>query len=247
MHRRRFLDLTVGGTALLAGCTDWLDQESHTARQSSTTERTTTVDQPSDTRRTLHVAATDGEPGGPGTSESPYSSIQQALKRARPGDTVQVDSGEYREHLSFPRAGTPDQPITVTGPPDAILRTPTDYHLIEIARSHVHLTGLTLTGLKDPDRPSDSEAYNDGGLVFCRPPTDTDQYLTDIVLKPHRIGNSASTLISVMRTQNASIRSSNGQRHRTTAYSPTTLGSRKRCPTYPTALPTSVRVQDQAI
>ncbi|MEV0425071.1 right-handed parallel beta-helix repeat-containing protein [Micromonospora sp. NPDC050495] len=48
---------------------------------------------------------------GPGTLAQPFCSIAPAAAIVGPGQTVDVGSGTYREHLTIARSGTPEQPI----------------------------------------------------------------------------------------------------------------------------------------
>ena len=65
----------------------------------------------------LHVT-TQGDDAGPGTSERPFRTIQQAAQVAQPGDTVTVHAGIYRERIDPPRGGTgPDARITYRAAP----------------------------------------------------------------------------------------------------------------------------------
>ncbi len=57
-----------------------------------------------------HPAASDASSG---TADQPLATITEALYRARPGDTVRVGAGSYRESLTFPRSGVSDAPITL--------------------------------------------------------------------------------------------------------------------------------------
>ncbi|MDH7571899.1 MAG: hypothetical protein QHJ73_20150, partial [Armatimonadota bacterium] len=58
----------------------------------------------------LHVSP-DGRPGAPGTAQRPIASVQEALDRARPGDTVRVHRGVYRERVAFLRGGEHGKPV----------------------------------------------------------------------------------------------------------------------------------------
>lgn len=55
----------------------------------------------------LHVAKT-GDDSNPGTSESPFLTIQRAADAAQPGDVITVHEGVYRERVSPPRGGESD-------------------------------------------------------------------------------------------------------------------------------------------
>ena len=56
-----------------------------------------------------------GNDGNAGTEKSPLLSIQKALSQARPGDTVKLMPGIYREAVKITKSGTADSPITITG------------------------------------------------------------------------------------------------------------------------------------
>ena len=55
----------------------------------------------------IHVAV-NGKDTNPGTRSSPYRTIQRAASLARPGDTVTVHAGVYRERIDPPRGGESD-------------------------------------------------------------------------------------------------------------------------------------------
>ncbi len=58
-----------------------------------------------------HVSP-DGRDSGPGTAAKPFETISAAADVARPGDTITVGGGVYRERVNPPRRGTRFQPIT---------------------------------------------------------------------------------------------------------------------------------------
>lgn len=143
--------------------------------------------------------------GGRGTADDPLPSVQEAVELAEPGETIRVRPGTYDERLTTVRDGAPGEPITITGPPEAVLRGNRDaYGVVRIHHSHVHLTGLTVTGLLGSD-PEELWNYVEGQLVQTRPPPDTDEYLRDVVIAPHRIGYSRKSLIGLERTREAEI------------------------------------------
>lgn len=155
--------------------------------------------------------APDGDNQGPATEEQPLRTINEAVyNRAGPGDTVRVKPGIYREHVGTGQSGEPGAPITITGPPDAILRPePGAGQAFRIHHSHIHLTGLTIDGLLDPDRKFETlDAWAAIGVdisPYSGYTDETPEYLTDIVVEPHRIGGSKGTLIAPTRIRNASI------------------------------------------
>jgi hypothetical protein len=66
----------------------------------------------------FHVAP-GGSDANPGTLESPWGTLARALEALRPGDTLYVRTGVYRERIQTPNIAParPDQPITVTAFP----------------------------------------------------------------------------------------------------------------------------------
>lgn len=58
-----------------------------------------------------------GNDAGDGGSGAPWRTIQHALNRLQPGQTVCVRAGTYREFLTFQRSGSPGAPITLSGYP----------------------------------------------------------------------------------------------------------------------------------
>jgi len=56
--------------------------------------------------------ATNGVDTNPGTLERPFRTIQKAAETARPGDTVAIRAGTYRETVAPPRSGEAERPIT---------------------------------------------------------------------------------------------------------------------------------------
>lgn len=68
----------------------------------------------------VHVAP-GGKPAGAGTTQAPLATIQEALDRAKPGDTVRVAAGVYRERVVFKNGGEHSKPVTLQGEPGAVL------------------------------------------------------------------------------------------------------------------------------
>jgi len=57
----------------------------------------------------------NGTPKSPGTEKAPFNAISDALKGAKPGDTIHIGKGLYREQLDIKTSGTPDAPIVFQG------------------------------------------------------------------------------------------------------------------------------------
>ena len=59
---------------------------------------------------TFHVSS-DGDDTAAGTSAAPFRTVQRGAEAARPGDTVLVAEGIYRERVAPPRGGSEGKPI----------------------------------------------------------------------------------------------------------------------------------------
>jgi len=209
MRRRKMLTLIAGSMGLVAGCPSQSDAGAEsmstptpTGTQTLPPTQTETPRENSDTI----LVAPNGSPTNPGTRDQPLSSTQEALRRAQPGQTVHVRPGTYNEYVEPPHGGKPGAPITITGPPDAVLKPNSqNYYMLRIRQSHIHLTGLTIDGLKDPENPEQKASYDQTSPIVTRPHPDTDEYLQDLVIAPHAVGNSQKALVAVDRTQHSTI------------------------------------------
>ena len=56
-----------------------------------------------------------GSNTNPGTARAPFATIAFAASKARPGDTVKIGPGVYREQIKFTRSGKKEAPITFAG------------------------------------------------------------------------------------------------------------------------------------
>ena len=206
MDRRAVLSLLGAGIGALGGCSTSGESDADPGLSETGTETRPETETTRERLDTIYVDDSNGAAGNLGTSDDPLDSIQGAFERARPGQTVYVRPGVYQEYVSPPRGGAPGAPITITGPPEAILRNDPDrYGMLAVRHSHIKVTGLTFDGLSDPGAPQDADSYTEGEPIIVRPHTDTSDYLQNIVLAPHRIGNSQKGLINIDRTMNASV------------------------------------------
>lgn len=190
--RRGYLGAVGAAFGALAGCSMVADDDSENA--------TTVSDAPTEngtpSSRGAFYVAPDGDDGNDGSEAAPLERVQVALERARPGATIRLAPGRYEQGFETVRAGEPDAPITLTGPADAVITgAPHTYEIFSVNHSHVHLTGLTFDGRKDPNAPEDPEAHA-GGAVHLNRGVDedpigdvSDVLLRDIVVKPAAIGN----------------------------------------------------------
>ncbi|QCC49794.1 plastocyanin/azurin family copper-binding protein [Halapricum salinum] len=161
---------------------------------------------------TLYVSP-NGDDANTGDEQDPLATIQTAFEQADPGDTIELEPGEYREEVWTTSDGNPDEPITLTGPTDAVISPPAGAsHALRIAHSHVHVRGMTIDGLLEPDRKyQDYDAWVDR-CVFITPVSRYDQetgegpeYLYDVVLEPSRMGNCARAMVQTQRIRDSSI------------------------------------------
>lgn len=218
MQRRRFLaSLAIGGGA---GCFRMGDSSLPTHTESPVTptktgdtstavshdtESASPTDTPRENPASVFVGP-DGSDTNSGHRNEPLATIQESINRAESGETIQVLPGEYRELVTTRRSGETGNPITITGPPNAYLRSPDEVgHLLWIRHSHVHLRGLTIDGTIDPDHPDQASSYQLETLVESKPRLDSNEYLTDLVIAPHGIGNGQGPLISPNRTTNSEV------------------------------------------
>ena len=57
----------------------------------------------------------EGNNKNPGTAKAPFATITRAAAAAKPGDTVRIAPGLYREQITFRKSGKKDSPITFAG------------------------------------------------------------------------------------------------------------------------------------
>lgn len=207
--RRRILATVAAGAGLVAGCAGSTTDQGTPSGEgnvgTSTPSGTVAIDGP-EGGDTIVVSASSGSSSGAGTTDDPLETIEGGLKAAEPGQTVSVEPGTYFEEVYSYRSGTEEEPITITGPADAVVRPKagqTHSPLFTFNDSHIHLTGLTLNGLHDPESPGDLEQYT-GPLVETKP-VDTDEYLRDVKFMPHAVGNSRNAVFQPIRTNHMEI------------------------------------------
>lgn len=151
----------------------------------------------------FHVAV-DGADSNVGSEAAPLATLQEALDRATPGDTVYAHPGEYYQHPNTVRDGRAGEPITITGPADAVL-----HGGLGISHSHVRVTGMTFDGLQDPENPDDASSYASHN-IGVHPPGWVEReyfsgYLEDVTIKPHAVGNTQGSSISFKYTNDVEV------------------------------------------
>jgi hypothetical protein len=152
-----------------------------------------------------HYVSPDGDDDNRGTQRNPLATIQHAFDRAQPGETVHVLPGEYFQDFEPVRDGKPGAPIEITGPPDAVIHgagSRSDGIVCFNTHSHIHITGLTFDGLWRPEQPDNPQSYRTY-LIWTR--AKTSEYLTDVKIKPHAVGNARYSFIDFNMTNNVEV------------------------------------------
>lgn len=155
----------------------------------------------------IHVKP-EGGPFNSGAEADPLGSIDRAINFADPGDTVYVHPGTYVETVKIHEGGSAENPIILTGPPEAILKPPegSQEACLQIDGSYIHLTGLTIDGLHNPDEPRNPDSYHPDKLIKINSEADDpDAYLEGLVVSPHRIGNASQSLINSVQFKDSTI------------------------------------------
>jgi len=65
----------------------------------------------------VYYVALQGSDGNPGTVDRPFRTIQFAVNKLKPGNTLLVRAGVYQEVLHIQKSGTAELPITITAHP----------------------------------------------------------------------------------------------------------------------------------
>lgn len=94
----------------------------------------------------LYVAV-EGDDHNSGRSASePFATVSEALKRARPGDTILVAPGVYEEQLETSNQGEPERPITLRGtePGEVVVTYPGK--VLQLLHPHYVIEGMTFDG-----------------------------------------------------------------------------------------------------
>ncbi len=105
-----------------------------------------------------YFVSPDGDDASDGwSSDRPLRTIQRALDAAAPGSVVQLAPGSYLQDIQTRRDGLPGSPITISGPPEAVVRGGGAGHVVEVGHNHHVLSGFVIDGLFG-DRDS-ADAY----------------------------------------------------------------------------------------
>ena len=90
--------------------------------------------------------STSGNDKNSGSAEAPFATIARAAEAARPGDTVRIGPGLYREQITFRKSGKAGAFITFSG-----TRGPRGEHLTVVEPPGRNLTGWTPAPEIGPD------------------------------------------------------------------------------------------------
>lgn len=101
----------------------------------------------------------DGNDLNTGTSNNPLQTIQQAIHRAKAGDTITLAPGTYRQDFVTRTDGTKNQPITIIGSNKAIVKGAGRGRVVEINHNYIVLNGFTIDGLHG--NPESAKGYRD--------------------------------------------------------------------------------------
>lgn len=109
--------------------------------------------------RTFFVSPAGSDANSGVRPDEPLATIQLAVDRAGPGERVALAAGAYRQDFRSRRDGTATAPITISGPPDAVVHGAGRSRVVEINHDHITLEGFTIDGLWG--RPDRQEGYRD--------------------------------------------------------------------------------------
>jgi hypothetical protein len=115
----------------------------------------------------LYVDASHGSDDNNGSEGKPFKTIQAALDVVRPGTTIRLAEGEYRERIETKVDGDEDAPITIKGPEEGKDRgdryravVTDESRVVNIDHDHYVLDGFTVDGqpgLEPDDYPTELE------------------------------------------------------------------------------------------
>ncbi len=78
-----------------------------------------------------------------------FTSIQQAMNMAQPGDTLVLMPGEYFQDVQSVRDGLADKPIQIKGMPGAVVKGAGATSIFDIRHSYIEMSHFIINGLFD--------------------------------------------------------------------------------------------------
>jgi parallel beta-helix repeat protein len=106
-----------------------------------------------------YYVSASGNDSNPGTSSSPWRTIQKAANTVSPGQTVVVNAGNYAERVSMTRSGSSASPITFKTSGTVVMQG------FNIQASYIKVIGFEITntpGTSPTDRSRGSGVYLSG-------------------------------------------------------------------------------------
>ena len=94
-----------------------------------------------------------------GNSNNPFQTIQQAIDKAKAGDTIALAPGTYKQDFVSRTDGTEDKPITITGSDKAVIKGAGKARIVEINHDYLVLNGFSIDGLHGSSKSS--KGYRD--------------------------------------------------------------------------------------
>lgn len=143
--------------------------------------------------------APDGNDAAPGTAAEPWRTIQVAIDRTGPGDTIFVRPGIYRESLQLVTGGLADAPRRLIASPGAILESPDSTQSLSAFDLRAGVGFVSIEGFEI------AGGYHES--IFLRPGTH-DIVLDNLYIHDNRVGMwiAGSQRVEVSRTTVAANR-----------------------------------------
>ncbi len=110
-------------------------------------QKTTPTPVPSTIDSIIHVDPMNGDDKNSGSETAPLQTIQKAVDLAQPGNTIILAAGIYLQDIVSKRDGLPRAPITIKGPPTAVMSGGGKSWIIDINNDYITLDGFTIDGL----------------------------------------------------------------------------------------------------
>ncbi len=131
-----------------------------------------------------------------------YSSIQQAINEAFPGDTILIMPGVYRESINTVRDGKLNKPITIIGTPDTYIvgNNKPKGKVIYITHSYIQLINLKINGYFRNCK--EKKCYHDKLIYIKGSP---DKYLQGIRIIRNDIKNALGECVRLKYVKNSEI------------------------------------------
>ena len=131
-----------------------------------------------------------------------YTSIQEAIDDAFPGDTILIMPGIYRENLRTVRDGKRDKPITILGSPETILlgNNKERGKVFFIKNSYIHIVNLKINGKFKTCNTK--HCYHDKLIYIKGSP---DKYLEGIKILRNDLKNALGECLRLKYVKNSEI------------------------------------------